>query len=297
MSVDTCQKYSLCPEKAVCGVTAVRLPLTQNPPRLGRADRRASCVPPEGEKRTRGRQQGGSSALLHQDKCFPSRCLTSLHRHCPQKECGRALCVSVCVRVCACVCVCVCVAGVEVDHHSKTQHRNHLTNVSAPLHDCESDNWILNETASGHHYSTRPKVCGQERTAGFKGTVHPKNFNSDAVDSPSCWWQVRRNFTVRSVLLKYWSSWRLDFEEWPWRLRICKRNATCYFQRWRQFPPDSMSTKTCHFSGGCKAISGMFVMTRTGIFFSMFAFLLTSCIEFIVMLYYIEVFFLFFFFF
>lgn len=32
MSVDTCQKYSLCPEKAVCGVTAVRLPLTQNPP-------------------------------------------------------------------------------------------------------------------------------------------------------------------------------------------------------------------------------------------------------------------------
>ena len=185
----------------------------------------------------------------------------------PRKSAG-GLCVCLCV--CVCVHVCVCVAGVEVDHHSKTQHRNHLTNVSAPrffLHDCESDNWILNETASGHHYSTRPKVCGQERTAGFKGTVHPKNFNSDAVDSPSCWWQVRRNFTVRSVLLKYWSSWRLDFEEWPWRLRICKRNATCYFQRWRQFPPDSVSTKTCHFSGGCKAISGMFVMTRTGIFF------------------------------
>lgn len=32
MSVDTCQKYSLCPEKAVCGVTAVRLPLTSHLP-------------------------------------------------------------------------------------------------------------------------------------------------------------------------------------------------------------------------------------------------------------------------
>lgn len=67
MSVDTCQKYSLCPEKAVRGVTAVRLPLTlQHPPptthppthpRLGPADRKASCVPPpplpRGRKRAR----------------------------------------------------------------------------------------------------------------------------------------------------------------------------------------------------------------------------------------------------
>lgn len=32
MSVDTCQKYSLCPEKAVCGVTVVPPAANLDPP-------------------------------------------------------------------------------------------------------------------------------------------------------------------------------------------------------------------------------------------------------------------------
>ena len=114
MSVDTCQKYSLCPEKAVCGVTAVRPPLTHSPapPAAAPPPHRDSVqatqklpVLAPGEKeseRERESRQGRSSALLHQDKCFPSCSLTSLHSYCPRDECKRVLCV--------CLCVCVCVS-------------------------------------------------------------------------------------------------------------------------------------------------------------------------------------------
>lgn len=56
MSVDTCQKYSLCLEKAVCGVTAVRLPLAPASPfdsttlNSIQPTQKASCVGPGGRK-------------------------------------------------------------------------------------------------------------------------------------------------------------------------------------------------------------------------------------------------------
>lgn len=71
MSVDTCQKYSLCPEKAVCGVTAVRLPLPFAPPphpphptTTPSRQHKSFLFQPRGRKRARESQQGGSSALL-----------------------------------------------------------------------------------------------------------------------------------------------------------------------------------------------------------------------------------------
>lgn len=92
MSVDTCQKYSPCPEKAVCGVTAACLPWTLPP---SHQHPHNSIQPRKSlPAAARRRQQEGSSAVLCWDKCFPSCSRTSLHSYCPHNESRRLRSVS-----------------------------------------------------------------------------------------------------------------------------------------------------------------------------------------------------------
>lgn len=97
MSVDTCQKYSPCPEKAVRGVTAARPPPpTTRPPPLHDSiqPRKSFLHSPFGREAARRSQQEGSSAALCWDKCFSSCSLTSVHSYCPHNESRRLWSVS-----------------------------------------------------------------------------------------------------------------------------------------------------------------------------------------------------------
>lgn len=122
MPGDACQKYSQCPEKAVCGVTAACLPRTLTPPPS--LTLRDSIQPKKsvlhspcgGEAASRSRQEG-SSAALRWDKGFSSCSLSSPHSYCPHNESRRLWSVS------------------EDSHYGPTLvHKHQLTNSTAVHH-------------------------------------------------------------------------------------------------------------------------------------------------------------------
>lgn len=140
MSVDTCQKYSLCPEKAVCGVTAVRLPRTLNlPPPLPplhdsvQPRKKASCVSPEGEREQEGASREGHQHYSAGINAFPP----SVSPHCTaivlRKSIeGFCVCVSEDSKERQTAIMCLCTDGsrgsLPLEYSTRT---NHLTNLSA----------------------------------------------------------------------------------------------------------------------------------------------------------------------
>lgn len=64
----------------------------------------------------------------------------------------------------------------------------------------------------------------------------------------------------------YWGSWRLDSKSDHDVSKFVSVTPHAIFKvNWRQFPPESVATKTSHFSRGSKAISSMFVATKQSI--------------------------------
>lgn len=136
MSVDTCQKYSPCPEKAVCGVTAARLPRTLNPPSHSTApssqEKKASCVSPEGEREQEGASREGHQHYSAGINAFPP----AVSPHCTaivlRKSVEGVLCVSEDSKERQTAIMYLCTDGSRGSLPLKyTTRTNHLTNLSA----------------------------------------------------------------------------------------------------------------------------------------------------------------------
>lgn len=177
MSVDTCQKYSPCPEKAVCGVTAVRLPLalqTPNPPPppptpppTPSSRHKSFLCLPQGEKESRRRaSREGHQHYSARINAFP----LAVSPHCTAivlRKSEKGFCASECVtekqsvreQLCVFVCdrgqqrqrLCVCVCS---------KRKNHSTNLSTPQRFSASStamNWIIGSMMSFSIVHTLPR--------------------------------------------------------------------------------------------------------------------------------------------